>query len=38
MADNLMMIGALDDTGTRLQPSFRDAVMEIGEFFKHKPP
>lgn len=34
MADNLMMIGALDDTATTLQPTFRKAVIEIGEFFK----
>ena len=36
MADNLMMIGALDDTATTLQPTFREAVMEIAAFFEKR--
>lgn len=31
MADNLMMIGALDDTGTRIQPYLREAIKHIAE-------
>ena len=31
MADNLMMIGALDDAGTTLQASFEEAVLRVAE-------
>ncbi len=31
MSDNLMMIGALDDTGTRIQPYLREAIKRIAE-------
>lgn len=31
MADNLMMVGALGDAETRVQPSFRKAVLRIAE-------
>ena len=39
MADNLMMIGALDDAGTRIQTSFRAAILRIAEYLKtrHQP-
>ena len=34
MADNLMMIGALDDAGADIQPSFRAAVLRIAEYLQ----
>ena len=36
MADNLMMIGALDDAGTTLQASFAEAVLRIAEHLAHE--
>lgn len=32
MADNLMMLGALDDNRTRIQPDFREAIKRIAEY------
>ena len=34
MADNLMMIGALDDTGSTIQPTFEEAILRIAESLK----
>ena len=32
MADNLMMMGALDDAGADIQPTFHAVVMRIAEY------
>ncbi len=37
MADNLMMIGALDDAGSTIQPTFREAILRIAESLKQPP-
>ena len=34
MADNLMMIGALDDAGANIQPTFREAILSIAEYLQ----
>ena len=34
MADNLMMIGALDDTGSTIQPTFEEAILRIAKSLK----
>ena len=34
MADNLMMMGALDDAGGGIQPSFRAVVLRIAEYLR----
>ena len=34
MADNLMMMGALDDAGADIQPSFRATIMRIAEYLQ----
>ena len=34
MADNLMMIGALDDAGSTVQPTFEEAILRIAESLK----
>ena len=35
MADNLMMIEALDAAGVEMQPSFRAAILRIAEYLQH---
>ena len=34
IADNLMMIGALNDAGSTVQPTFKDAILRIAESLK----
>ena len=34
MADNLMMIGALDDAGSTIQPTFEEAILRIAKSLK----
>ena len=34
MADNLMIIGALDDAGSKIHPSFRAAILRIAEYLQ----
>ena len=34
MADSLMMIGALDDAGANIQPTFREAILSIAEYLQ----
>ena len=38
MADNLMMMGALDDAGADIQPSFRAVIMRIAEYLQTRSP
>ena len=38
MADNLMMVGALADTDTDVQPSFREALSRIAEYLSERAP
>ena len=38
MADNLMMMGALDDAGADIQPSFRAAIMRIAAYLQTRLP
>ena len=38
MTDNLMMVGALADTDTDVQPSFQEALLRIAEFLSEHAP
>ena len=38
MPDNLMMMGALDDADTDIQPSFRDVILRIAEYLMARSP
>ncbi len=35
LADNLMMIGALDAAGVEMQPSFRTTILRSAECLQH---